>query len=79
MYNVHILYLNMYKGTKKLLVLSTEHNVDDRSMEEFVYLYIAHKVESLYRFFVVVAVQMLHTFTLVYLKCGLSLSACLLQ
>lgn len=41
--------------------------MDDRSLEESVYLYIAHKVESLYRFsFVVVAVKMLHTFTLVY-------------
>lgn len=33
-----------------MLVLSTEHNVDDRPLEESVYLYIAHKVESLYRF-----------------------------
>lgn len=41
--------------------------MDGRSLEESVYLYIAHKVESLYRFILVVTVEMLHTFTLVYL------------
>lgn len=62
-----------------MLVLSTEHNVDDRPLEESVYLYIAHKVESLYRFvfFVVVAGKMLHTFTPVYLRVVLAfLHAC---
>lgn len=51
--------------------------MDDRSLEESVYLYIAHKVEPLYRFFVVVAVSLLHTFTLVYLSVVLAfLHAC---
>lgn len=52
--------------------------MDDRSLEESVYLYIAHKVESLYRyFFFVAAVNMLHTFTQVYLSVVLAfLHAC---
>lgn len=52
--------------------------MDDRSLEESVYLYIAHTVEPLYRFFVVVvAVSLLHTFTLVYLRVVLAfLHAC---
>jgi len=46
------------------------------SLEECEYLYIAHKLESLYRFFVVV-VKMLHNFTLVYLSVYLAfLHAC---
>lgn len=46
------------------------------SLEECEYLYIAHKLESLYRFLFVV-VKMLHNFTLVYLSVYLAfLHAC---